>query len=132
MFIKLTMIALPIFFAIDMLWLGIVAKNFYASQIGTLLKKDINWTAAIVFYAIFILGLVLFVIEPAYEKGSWTHALVFGAIFGFITYATYDLTNLATLNNWPLLISVVDMMWGAFLAASVSTLTCLIAIKLGL
>jgi uncharacterized membrane protein len=77
MFIKLYAIALPVFFAIDMIWLGIVAKNFYRAQIGTLMKSDINWTAAIIFYLIFIAGLIVFVIAPAMEKSSWTHALLF-------------------------------------------------------
>ena len=132
MFIKLYAIALPVFFLIDMIWLGLVAKNFYRSQIGTLLKADVNWTAAIIFYAMFIAGLIVFVIAPAVAKGSWTHALIFGALFGLITYATYDLTNLATLKDWPLLVTIVDMCWGAVLAASVSTATYIIATKIGL
>ena len=132
MFIKLYAIALPVFFAIDMFWLGVVARDFYRAQIGSLLKVDVNWTAAIIFYLLFLVGLVLFVILPATEKGSWTYALVYGALFGFIAYATYDLTNLATLKEWPLLISVVDMAWGAVLAASVSTVTFFIASKIGL
>ncbi|MEN9390400.1 MAG: hypothetical protein RLZZ283_500 [Candidatus Parcubacteria bacterium] len=131
MFLKLYVIALPVFFAIDMLWLGVVAKGFYFNQIGALMKTDINWTAAIIFYLIFIAGLIVFVIAPAVEKGEWMHALLFGALFGFITYATYDLTNLATLKEWPLLVSLVDMLWGAVLAASVSTITFFIAAALG-
>ncbi|QSH39665.1 DUF2177 family protein [Candidatus Kaiserbacteria bacterium] len=132
MFVKLFLVALPVFFAIDMIWLGLVAKNFYQNQIGFLMKSDINWTAAIIFYLIFIAGLVLFAVAPAMEKGLWVHALVFGALFGFITYATYDLTNLATLKDWPLLVTIVDMVWGAVLAASVSTITYFIATKIGL
>ena len=132
MFIKLYAIALPVFFAIDMVWLGLVAKNFYRDQIGVLMKDNINWTAAIVFYLLFIAGLVLFVIGPAIEKNSWLHALLFGALFGFISYATYDLTNLATLKDWPLLVTIVDLAWGAVLAASVSTVTYFIARKIGL
>lgn len=132
MFIKLYAIALPVFFALDMIWLGLVATNFYRGQIGSLMKSDINWVAAIVFYLLFIVGLVFFVITPAIEKGSWVHALLAGAFFGFITYATYDLTNLATLKNWPLLVTVVDLAWGAVLAASVSTATYFIASKIGL
>ena len=130
MFIKLYAIALPVFFAIDMIWLGLVATNFYRGQIGSLMKTDINWTAAIVFYLLFIVGLVFFVITPAIEKGSWTYALLVGAFFGFITYATYDLTNLATLKDWPLLVTIVDLVWGAVLAASVSTVTYFIAHKI--
>ena len=132
MFIKLYAIALPVFFAIDMIWLGLVAKNFYRGQIGFLMKSDINWTAAITFYLLFIVGLVLFVIAPAIEKGSWMYAVLFGALFGFISYATYDLTNLATLKDWPLLVTIVDLAWGAILAATVSTATYFIAGKFGI
>ena len=132
MFIKLYAIALPVFFAIDMIWLGLVTKNFYRSQIGTLLKPDINWTAAIIFYLLFIVGLVLFVITPAINKSSWTYALLFGALFGLVCYATYDLTNFATLKDWPLLVTIVDLVWGAVLAASVSIMTYFIAGKIGL
>src|SRR5512137_1907855 len=109
MLIKLYVIALPVFIAIDMVWLGVVAKNFYRAQIGALMKADVNWTAAIIFYLIFIAGLVLFVIAPAVEKGSWTHALLFGALFGLVCYATYDLTNLAVAKDWPALVTLVDL-----------------------
>jgi uncharacterized membrane protein len=132
MLFKLYTIALPVFFVIDMIWIGVVAKNFYRAQIGALMKPDINWAAAIIFYLIFIAGLVVFVIAPAMEKGSWTHALLFGALFGLVCYATYDLTNLAVAKDWPFLVTIVDMAWGALLAASVSTITYFIAAKLGL
>ena len=132
MFIKLYLIALPVFFVIDMVWLALVAKGFYAKQIGFLMKPDINWAAAIIFYLLFIVGLVQFVITPALEKNSWMHALLFGALFGLITYATYDLTNLATLKDWPILVTIVDLIWGAVLAAAVSSITYYIAVKIGL
>lgn len=130
MFIKLYAIALPVFVVIDMLWIGLVAKNFYHNQIGFLMKIEINWIAALVFYLLFIVGLVLFVIAPAIEKKSWMHALLLGTLFGLITYATYDLSNLATLKDWPLLLTIVDLVWGATLAASVSTVTYFIARKI--
>jgi uncharacterized membrane protein len=130
MFIKLFIIALPVFFVIDMVWLVLVAKKFYQEQIGFLMKPDINWLAAIIFYLLFIAGLVIFVISPAVEKHSWVHALIFGALFGLITYATYDLTNLATLKDWPLLVTVVDLIWGTVLASSISLITYLIANKI--
>lgn len=130
MFIKLYLIALPVFFGIDMLWLGLIAKNFYAKQIGFLMKTEINWTAGILFYLLFIVGLVLFVVAPAIEKGSWLHALLFGALFGLITYATYDLTNLATLKDWPLLVTLVDLAWGAVIGSLVSVITYFIADKI--
>lgn len=132
MFAKLYAIALPVFFAIDMVWLGLIARNFYRNQIGFLMKSEINWSAAIAFYLLFVVGLVIFVITPAIEKNSWMHALGFGAMFGLVTYATYDLSNLSTLKDWPLLVTIVDLAWGATLAASVSTATYFIARKVGL
>ena len=132
MFTKLYLVALPVFFAIDMFWLGIVAKNFYRQQIGLLMKPDVNWIAAIIFYLLFIVGLVVFVIAPAIEKGSWVRALLFGALFGLVCYATYDLTNLAVAKGWPLLVTIIDLAWGAVLAASVSAITYFIDRKIGL
>jgi uncharacterized membrane protein len=127
MFVKLYLIALSIFFVIDMAWLSLIARNFYAHQIGFLMKSNINWLAAILFYFLFIVGIVVFVIEPALAKASWKQALLFGALFGLITYATYDLTNLATLKDWPLLVTIIDLLWGTLLAASVATITYWIA-----
>ena len=99
MFFKLYAIALPVFLAIDLIWLTVIAKNFYKAQIGSLMKTDVNWIAAILFYVLFIAGLVVFVITPAMQKGSWTHAILLGALFGLVCYATYDLTNLAVAKN---------------------------------
>lgn len=130
MFIKLYAIALPVVFVIDMIWLGLVAKDFYKSQIGFIMKSNFNWTAAILFYLLFVVGLVVFVIAPALGKGSWSQALLLGALFGFIAYATYDLTNLAALKDWPLTVTIVDMIWGAVLGATASALTVIIAGKL--
>lgn len=132
MFLKLYSIALPVFLALDMFWLGVVAKNFYRAQIGALMTSNVNWMAAIIFYLIFIFGLVVFVIEPAVAEGSWSHALLFGALFGLVCYATYDLTNLAVAKDWPLLVTIVDLVWGAVLASSVSAITYFIAKKIGL
>ena len=123
MFIKIYLIAIIVFFAIDMLWLGVIAKKFYQNQIGSLMKKDINWTAAIIFYLLFVGGIVFFAIRPAIQANSWTQAFYLGAFFGFITYMTYDLTNLATLKNWPLKLAVVDIFWGTVLSMLVSTVT---------
>jgi len=132
MFIKLYFIALPVFFVLDMVWLGLAAKNFYREQLGFLMKTNINWLAAIIFYLLFIAGLVFFVISPAVEKKSWLNALFVGALFGLLTYSTYDLTNLATLKDWPLLLTVVDIIWGMVLSTSVSLISYFIAMKLGL
>jgi len=130
MFIRLFLIALPAFFIIDMVWLVLVARKFYAGQIGFLMRPDIGWTAAIIFYLLFIAALVTFVIAPAVEKHSWSHALIYGAFFGLVTYATYDLTNLATLKDWPVLVTVVDLIWGSALGASVSVVTYFISTKI--
>ena len=132
MFLKLYLIALPVFFAIDFIWLALVARKFYLEQLGSLMKTNINWPAALIFYALFIVGLIIFAISPAIEKKSLMHAVVMGGLFGFFAYATYDLTNLATLKNWPFSLTIVDMIWGTVLAASVSAITYLIASKLGI
>lgn len=128
--IKVYTVAVSVFLAIDLVWLGLVARKFYADQIGFLLKTNVNWTAALIFYAMFVAGLVFFVINPALEKESLRYALLAGAFFGLLTYATYDLTNLATLKDWPVLVTIVDMIWGSVLAASVSGITYWIVTKL--
>lgn len=109
-----------VFFAIDMVWLGLIAKGLYQRMLGPLLAEQVNWTAALVFYFLFIGGIFIFAILPAVEKESWRHALLYGALFGFFTYATYDLTNLATLKNWPLPLVFVDIAWGMVLTGSVA------------
>jgi uncharacterized membrane protein len=109
-----------VFFAIDMVWLGFLAKNLYRKHLFGLLADQVNWTAAIVFYLLFIVGIFVFVIMPAVEKNSLITALWLGAFFGIVTYATYDLTNLATLKNWPVAIVFIDIAWGAVLTSLVS------------
>ncbi len=107
----------------DAFWLTTVASKFYKTQIGSLLLDKPNMTAAVLFYIIYVVGIVAFVVGPALEKGSWMHALGFGALFGFVAYATYDLTNLSTLKGFTATVVVVDMLWGAFLTAAVSVIT---------
>lgn len=124
-YLKIYGVALIIFFAIDMLWLGVIAKNLYDRFIGELLG-DVKWLPAIIFYLLFIVGLTFFVIEPALAKESLTYALFAGMFFGFITYATYDLTNLATLEGWSIEITIIDLIWGSVLGGSVSLFTYLI------
>jgi len=121
------MIALVVFFAIDMVWLGLVAKGFYRRHLGAMLSPKVNWPAAILFYLLFIAGLVVFVIKPVLLKGGTLEAAVLGAFLGLICYATYDLTNLATLKNWPLVVTVVDLVWGSALGGGVSILTVILA-----
>ncbi len=124
-FIKYYLIALAVFLVIDMIWLTLIAKNLYAKYLGELMGP-VKWIPAIAFYLLFIVGLVFFVIHPAVDKASLVYALGAGALFGFIAYATYDLTNLATLKGWPWQITLIDLAWGSFLGAAVSTITYLI------
>lgn len=121
--IILYVIATITFFAIDLTWLGLIARKFYFDQLGHLMKTDINWVAAITFYLIFIVGILVFAVYPALNSNSIQKALILGALFGFIAYATYDLTNLATLKDWPVRLVIVDMIWGAILSASVAVIT---------
>ena len=123
MYFKFYAIALVIFLVIDMIWLGLIAKNIYSKYLGNLMAPKVNWIAAIIFYLLFIVGLVFFVIEPAVAKNSWSYALLAGMLFGLITYATYDLTNLATLKDWPITITFIDLAWGTSLGGLVSMIT---------
>ncbi|PKK97476.1 MAG: DUF2177 domain-containing protein [Tenericutes bacterium HGW-Tenericutes-3] len=123
MYLKLYAIAFVVFLVIDLIWLGLIAKNIYANYLGSLMAPKVNWIAAIIFYLLFIVGLVFFVIEPAVAKDSWSYALLAGMLFGLITYATYDLTNLATLKDWPITITIIDLIWGTSLGGLVSMIT---------
>ncbi|MDM7996420.1 MAG: DUF2177 family protein [Acidobacteriota bacterium] len=118
--VRVYLITIPIFFVIDLIWLGVVARGFYQKHLGYLMRTPINWTAAIIFYLLFIVGIVFFAIKPALESQSPVRALVYGALFGFFTYATYDLTNLATIKNWPVIVTVVDLAWGTVLCGAVA------------
>ncbi len=129
-YLKLYFLTVPVFFLIDLIWLGVVAKNFYQKNLKYILSPNVNWTAAIIFYLIYIAGILIFAVLPAVAKDSLRHAAVaavWGALFGFFTYATYDLTNLALLKDWPLNIVLVDILWGVVLCSAVATLSFYIA-----
>lgn len=130
--IILYLLTIPVFFIIDMLWLGVIARGFYRKNLAPFLSDKVNWPAAIVFYLLFIVGILLFAAMPALEKNSFWVALLFGGLFGFFTYATYDLTNLATLKDWPLVVVVVDILWGMFLSGTVATSAFFIGRWLGM
>jgi len=119
-------ITLGVFFLIDMIWLGLVAKGFYRRHLGSFLSPDVRWGAALLFYLLFIAGLLVFVVRPALLRGAPFEALFFGALFGLICYATYDLSNMATLKNWPLVVTMVDLVWGTVLGGAVSFLSAVI------
>ncbi len=121
--LKIFGIALVVFLIIDMIWLGFIARNFYQEHLGSLMKTNVNWLAAIIFYLIFIAGLVFFVINPALTNNSFSYALLAGAFFGLITYATYDLTNHATLKGWPLIVTLADLAWGTFIASATASIS---------
>lgn len=109
-----------VFFAIDFFWLGMVAKGIYDSLLGNLLAENVNWTAATVFYLIFIVGIFIYAILPGVKKDSAKEALVKGGMFGFFTYTTFELTSLATLRDWPFELVFIDIAWGIFLTSSVA------------
>lgn len=122
-YLKEYLTAVVVFFAIDMVWLGFIAKDLYAKYLGDFLSPNVNWIAAIIFYLLFIVGIVFFVVHPAVEKNSIQYAIFAGLLFGLVTYATYDLTNLATMKNWPLNITIIDLIWGSTLSSLVSVIT---------
>ncbi len=124
-YVYLYVLTVPVFFLIDMVWLGFIAKNFYQAKLGYLLGP-INWPAALLFYFVYIVGILIFAVVPALVVGSLSKALILGALFGFFAYATYDLTNYATVKDWPLSVVIVDIMWGIVLTGSVATLSYLI------
>jgi uncharacterized membrane protein len=128
-YILLYLLTVPVFFLIDLVWLGLIARDFYRNQIGALMADPIVWWAAILFYALSIAGIIFFAVAPAIEAGDWTKALLLGAAFGFFTYMTYDLTNLATLQGWPVTLAVVDIAWGTVLSGTVATLSYLIGTR---
>ncbi len=119
-YLKVYVSALVGFLAIDMVWLAVVARGFYRRQLGFLLSDQPNWWAAIVFYLLFVAGLLVFAVFPGLQATSLRKAVLLGSYFGLVTYATYDLTNLATVKNWPWIVTVVDMAWGTALAATVA------------
>ena len=103
---------------IDLLWIGVIAKPLYQRGIGHLMAENPRFIVAGLFYALFVVGLVIFVVAPGGQTSSWQSTVLRGALFGFFTYATYDLTNLSTLKDWPIGMSLLDMAWGASVSAA--------------
>lgn len=101
-----------VFLVIDLLWLSQIAKSFYASRLGDLLLEQPNVGIAVGFYLMYVLGILIFAVIPALKSDEMQTALIYGCLFGFFAYATYDLTNLATLKGWPVMVAVVDIAWG--------------------
>jgi uncharacterized membrane protein len=105
---------------LDGLWLGLVARGFYRQQLGFLMAETPNWAAAVVFYLVYTVGVTVFVVQPAVDASSLGTAMWRGALFGLVAYATYDLTNMATVRGWPTLVTIVDLAWGVVLTAAVA------------
>jgi uncharacterized membrane protein len=102
---------------LDFVWLRLTVDSLYQGALGGLLAAKPNMFGAVAFYIVYLAGVMVFAVRPGLEDGAWKTSLVHGALFGFFAYATYDLTNLATLKDWPLRISLIDMAWGTFLTA---------------
>jgi uncharacterized membrane protein len=128
--VVLYVIATAIFLACDLVWLGLVARGFYQRHLGYLMRNPVNWAAALVFYLLFVVGLLIFAIKPALDAQNPLRALLYGALFGFFTYATYDLTNLATVRDWPLIVTVADLSWGVVLCSIVACATYGVAVRI--
>ena len=110
-----------VFLAADFIWLGFIARSFYRDNLeGLLLEKPLMDVAGL-FYGLYVVGIVIFGVMAGLRDDSWRSAAIYGALFGLFAYATYDLTNLATLKNWPMIVSVVDMAWGAFVTSLAAT-----------
>lgn len=124
-------IALVVFMVIDLIWLGFIAKDLYSKYLGYLIADKVNWVSAVVFYLIFIGGILYFVLYPSLLDKNLINLIIRAALFGFITYATYDLTNLATIKDWPIQITIIDLIWGTTLSTSVSVISYFIINLLG-
>lgn len=119
-YLTIYLASLGAFFALDLLWLGVVAKGFYQAQLGHLMRPDVQWPAALLFYLIYVAAIVILCVLPAAEKQSMGRALALGAVFGLAAYAAFDLTSLALLKGFPVPAVLVDLVWGTVLTASVS------------
>ncbi len=119
------------FLVIDAVWLGLIAKKFYAQQLGTLMRDDILFVPAGIFYLLYSAGIVLLAVRPEQQPLSLLNVAFYGAVVGFIAYGTYDVTNLATLKDWPVTMSVVDLVWGTCISSLVAVAGALALQKFG-
>jgi len=119
-YLKLFVLTAAVFFAIDLVWIGFVASQFYERQIGSLLAPKVRWIPALLFYLIYITGLLVFAVVPGLAAGSLARTVALGAFLGFFAYATFDLTCLALFKNFPVTVVVVDLIWGTCLSAAVT------------
>ena len=125
------LIIMGVFLALDLVWLTVIARKLYKKYLGFIMSDKPKMIAAFIFYVIFVIGILVFVVNPELKEQSILYALGFGALFGFITYATYDLTNLATLRDWPVTITIIDLVWGTSVSALTSTISYWIISAIG-
>lgn len=125
-YLSIYFLTLITFLIIDLLWIGFFAKNLYKANLGSYLLENPKWVPAFIFYSLYVFSVFIFCIKPALENNSLNQALLLGAFFGFICYATYDLTNYATLKDWPLKVVIVDILWGTVL----TLITALVGYKI--
>jgi uncharacterized membrane protein len=118
---------LAVFFAIDLIWLLLMNSRFYKIQLAGLMSNKVNWLPAVLFYLLFVVGVLLLVVLPAVDCDSWIRVMLLGGLLGMIAYSTYDLSNLATIKNWPVVVTLVDIVWGTILSAIVATISFYIA-----
>ena len=123
------LISFIVFLGIDLLWLGVVARKLYVHYMGHLLRTPPNWPVAFLFYGLFVVGLMIFAIQPALDQRNTAHAFKMGALYGFFTYMTYDLTNWAVLKDWPAGIVGIDILWGTVLSTLVAGISTMIILK---
>ena len=121
--IKSYVVTFVVFIILELFWLNILAKNLYQQEIGYIMKSKPSLIPAVLFSLLFVGGLVFFVVNPAIEQNSWSYALFAGIFYGLITYATYTLTNLANLDNWPLKVTIIDLLWGMVLGGAASMIS---------
>lgn len=119
-YLKLYAATAVVFLAIDLVWLGVVAQGFYARELGALLRDRPLWPAALAFYGVYVAGILVFAVFPALAAASLARAIALGALLGFVAYATFDLTSLALVRDFPAVVVVVDLVWGTTLTATVA------------
>ena len=123
------LVCLVVMGVLDFLWLSNTSEALYRRDLGPLLADNPNMTVAVIFYLLFAVGIVIFAVRPALTSGDWRIAALYGALFGFFTYATYDLTNFATMKVWTLRLTLLDMAWGSLLTAIVASVASLAALR---
>jgi uncharacterized membrane protein len=116
-----------VFFFIDLIWLVLMNSRFYKKELSGLIAEKVKWFPAILFYLLFIVAVLVLVVLPAIDNGSWVTTLLYGGLLGMVCYGTYDFTNLASIRNWPLKVTIVDILWGTVLSATVATISFFIA-----